>query len=166
MIYYKKKEKVVCHMESNVVMLSEEERGKLEKFSKSGFHSAMLIRRAKIVLALDRSNKKDHLRIGRICEANGITQRGLCDVRNDFLKSKSIEEFLERKQRETPPVEVKITGEVEAHIIALACSKPPEGRARWTVRLLADKAVELHYVDSLSHTSVNQLLKKRNISLT
>ena len=153
-------------MESNVITLSAEEREKLLKFSKSGVHSAMLIRRAKVILALDRSNKKDHLRIGRICEANGISGRGLCDVRNDFLKAKSVEEFLTRKQRETPPVEPKITGEVEAHIVALACSKPPEGYARWTLRLLADKAVELHYINGISHTAVNQLLKKRSISLT
>jgi len=153
-------------MESNVVMLNNEEREKLEKFAKSGVHSAMLIRRAKIILALDRSNKNDHLRIGRICETNSISRKGLCDIRNDFLKSQSVEDFLTRKQRETPPIEVKITGEVEAHVVALACSNPPEGCARWTVRLLADKAVELHYVGSLSHTSVNQLLKKRNISLT
>ncbi len=152
-------------MENNVVMLSVEDREKLEKFSNSGIHSAMLIRRAKIILALDRSNKKDHLRIGRVCEANGISRKGLCDIRNDFFKAESIEDFLTRKQRATPPIEVKITGEVEAHIVALACSSPPEGYARWTVRLLADKAVELHYIDSLSHTSVSTLLKKRSISL-
>ena len=153
-------------MENNAIMLNSEEWKKLEKFAKSGVHSAMLIRRAKIILSLDRSNKKDHLRIGRICEAHEISRRGLCDIRNDFLKSKSIEEFLNRKQRETPPVEPKITGEVEAHIVALACSNPPEGCARWTVRLLAEKAVELHYVGSLSHMSVERLLKKRSISLT
>jgi hypothetical protein len=152
-------------MESNVIMLKSEDREKLERFTKSGVHSAMLIRRARVILALDRSNKKDHLRIGRICETLGISRRGLCDIRNDFLNAKSIEEFLERKQRAKPPIEAKITGDVEAHIVALACSQPPDGRSRWTVRLLASKAVELHYIDSLSHTSVNKILKKRNISL-
>jgi hypothetical protein len=100
-------------MENNVVMLNREDREKLEKFSRSGVHSAMLIRRAKIILALDRSGKKDHLRIGRICEANNISRKGLCDIRNDFFKAESIEDFLTRKQREMPPIEVKITGEVE-----------------------------------------------------
>lgn len=152
-------------MEHNVIMLSAEQREKLEIFAKTGIHSAMQIRRARVILALDRSNKKDHLRIGRICEAIGISRRGLVDVRNDFLKSATIEEFLTRKKPENPPVTAKIIGEVEAHIVALACSSPPEGCARWTVRLLAEKAVELHYVDSLSHMSVNRLLKKRNISL-
>jgi hypothetical protein len=153
-------------MENNVVMLNAEEREKLERFTKSGVHSALLIRRAKVILALDRAKKKDHLRIGRICEAQDISRKGLCDIRNDYFKAGSIEEFLTRKHRETPPVEAKITGEVEAHIVALACSSPPEGCARWTVRLLADKAIELHYIDSLSHTSVSTLLKKRSISLT
>jgi len=153
-------------MENNVIMLSSEDREKLERFAKTGVHGAMLIRRAKVILALGRSTKKDHLRIGRICETQGVSRRGLCDIRNDFLKAGSADEFLKRKQRETPPVAAKVTGEVEAHIVALACSKPPEGCARWTVRLLASKAVELQYIDSLSHTSVNQLLKKRNISLT
>ena len=59
----------------------------------------------------------------------------------------------------------KVTGEVEAHIIALACSEPPEGYARWTVRLLAEKAVELDFIDSISAMTVQRLLKKRNISL-
>jgi len=152
-------------MESNTVMLSEEQRTELTKYTKSGIHSAMEIRRAKTILLLDRSNKKDHLRIGRICEAVGLSRQGLNEIRKAFLKSSSIEEFLKRKKRETPPNPPKITGDVEAHIIALACSEPPQGCARWTARLLASKAVELSYVESLSHTAVDQLLKKRNISL-
>ena len=74
--------------------------------------------------------------------------------------------FLTRKKRETPPVDPKITGEVEARIIALACSQPPEGRARWSLRLLAEKSVELEILDKLSHSSVERVLKKTNISLT
>jgi len=66
----------------------------------------------------------------------------------------------------TPPIEPKITGELEARIIALACSKAPPGYAKWTLRLLASKCVELQYADSLSHMTVNRLLKKRNLSLT
>jgi hypothetical protein len=177
-------------MESNTIMLNEEQREELEKFTRSGIHSAMLIRRAKVILALDRSSKKDHLRIGRICESIGLSRQSLNEIRRDFLGSKSIEAFLTRKKRETPPVPAKITGEVEAHILALACSEPLPGCARWTLKLLAAKSVELHiesgvagftniintglrpgvaqkgdYVDSLSPTSVARLLKKRNISL-
>ena len=70
-----------------------------------------------------------------------------------------LESTIDRKKRETPPVPAKVTGDVEAHIVALACSEPPEGYERWTVRLLADKCVELNYVDSLSHMTVSRVLK-------
>jgi hypothetical protein len=62
---------------------------------------------------------------------------------------------------ETKPIEPKITGEVEAKIIALSCSNPPDGRSKWSLRLLADKAVELQYIESISHEAVGRLLKKR-----
>ncbi|MDR1397463.1 MAG: helix-turn-helix domain-containing protein [Desulfarculales bacterium] len=153
-------------MENNIIMLSNEQREKLSKYARTGVHGAMQIRRAKAILALDRSNKKDHLRLGRICEALGLSRQGLNEIRKDFMASSSIEEFLTRKKRKTSPVPAKITGEVEARIVALACGEPPQGYARWTVRLLAEKIVELRYLDSLSHMSVDRLLKKRNISLT
>ena len=68
---------------------------------------------------------------------------------------------MRRKKRETPPVPPKITGEVEARIIALACTEPPEGRTRWTLRLLSEKSVELEIIDSISHMQVGRILKKR-----
>jgi hypothetical protein len=70
---------------------------------------------------------------------------------------------LERKKRETPPV-IKIDGEAEAKIIALVCGEPPAGRCRWTLVLLADKAVELGILDSISHTAIGNLLKKTKLS--
>jgi len=79
-----------------------------------------------------------------------------------YLAAESVSKFLQRKKRETPPVAPKVTGEVAAHIIALACSKAPEGHAKWTLRLLADKSVELGYVETLSHMTVSRLLKKRS----
>jgi hypothetical protein len=77
-----------------------------------------------------------------------------------------LESALYRKKRATPPVPAKVDGEVEAHIIALCCTNPPKGYARWSVRLLADKCVELGYVDSISHMTVSRTLKKTNLSLT
>ena len=71
---------------------------------------------------------------------------------------------LERKQREKPPREIKITGEVEARITTLACSEPPSGHARWTLQLLADHAVEIGVIESISHTSVGTVLKKARSS--
>lgn len=153
-------------MERKEVWLSEEQRNVLTTFSKNGVHSVHLVKRAKVILALDRTNKKDHLRITRISDQVDLSRQAIYNIRDDFLSASSVDEFLERKERETPPVEPKVTGDVEAHIIALACSEPPKGCARWTVRLLAEKSVELSYVDSLSPMTVSRLLKKRNISLT
>ena len=115
---------------------------------------------------MDRTNKKDHFRISRVVEETGVSRQGVYDIRKAFLEASSVKEFLTRKKRETPPVEPKVTGDVEAHIIALACSAPPKGYAKWTLRMLAEKSVELEYVDSLSHMTVKRLLRKRNISLT
>jgi len=152
-------------MENNVIMLNEKQREHLEKFAKNGVHSTHLVKRAKVILALDRSNKKEHLRITRISAQVGLSRQSVYEIRNAFLRSNSIDDFLTRKKRETPPVPIKITGDVEAHIIALACSEPPQGYARWTVRLLSARSVELNYIGSISHMSVNRLLKKRNLSL-
>ena len=152
-------------MENNTIYLTVEQRKKLENFAKNGVHNAHLITRARTILALERTNKKDHLRINRICEQVGLSRQAVNEIRKAFLKAENIETFLTRKKRETPPVPAKITGEVEAHIIALACSEPPEGYARWTVRLLAAKSVELNYIDSIGKTSVNRLLKKHNLNL-
>ncbi|MHB1421548.1 MAG: helix-turn-helix domain-containing protein, partial [Bacillota bacterium] len=153
-------------MENKEIWLSEEQRKLLIAFSKNGVHGVHLVNRAKVILALDRTNKKDHLRMTRISDQVGLSRQAIYNIRDDYFSASSIDEFLTRKKRETPPVEPKITGDVEAHIIALACSEPPEGCARWTVSLLAEKSVELSFVDSLSSMSVSRVLKKRNISLT
>ena len=152
-------------MENKLIYLTEEEVETLQDFVKNGTHNAHLIKRARVLLRLNRSGKKDHLRIGRIAEETELSKQSVYNIRNDYLNSKSLEEFLTRKKRETPPVPHKLNGEAEAHIIALACSEPPKGYARWTVRLIAEKAVELHYVDGISHMTIYRLLKKRNISL-
>ncbi len=156
----------VHQMENKIIELSEEQRKELERFAKNGVHNAHLITRARTILALDRSNKQEHLRITRVCEQVGLTRKSVYEIRDAFLAATSIEAFLTRKKRETPPVPAKVTGEVEAHIIATACSAPPEGYARWTLVLLANKCVELGFIDSISGKTVGRVLKKRNISLT
>ena len=115
---------------------------------------------------LDRTGKTDHVRYKRIAEYASISVQAVYNMRDEFLENHDIEAYLKRKKRETPARKPKLDGKSEAQIIALACSKPPEGYARWSIRLLAAKAVELHYVDELSYSTVNRLLKKRNISLT
>ena len=147
------------------IYLTEEERKTVEKFAKNGTHNSHLIVRANILLVLDRTGKKDHMRIKRTAEAHGVSRQTVYNIIEDYHNSKDISEFLSRKVRETPPVPSKIDGELEAHIIALACSQAPEGHSRWTVRLLAEKAVELDFIDSISPATVHKLLKKRSISL-
>jgi hypothetical protein len=148
------------------IYLRDEQRAELMAFVKNGVHNSHLITRARTILALDRKDKKDHLRIGRVCEQVGLSRQAVYNIRKDFFAAESIGSFLTRKKRATPPVPAKITGEVEARIIALACSEPPEGCARWTLKLLAGKAVELSIVNELSCKSVHRILKKHSLSLT
>ena len=77
-----------------------------------------------------------------------------------------MEEALQRKERERPPRSVVFDGEFEARLIQLACSKAPAGRSRWTIRLLAEKLVELKIVPTVSNMTVCNALKKTNFSLT
>ena len=86
------------------------------------------------------------------------------------LKQRFVEEglaaALQRKQRQGPPRQMTFDGAFEARLIALACSQAPPGRCRWTVRLLADKAVELGFADKVSHMTVQRILKKTTCALT
>jgi len=148
------------------IELSEIERSELDEFTKTGKRSVKLVNRARILLELDEADGRKPLTQAQIADKIGVTRQVVNDAKKAFLTSDNISSFLQRKKRETPPVQPKITGEVEAHIIALACSPVPEGCAKWSVRLLADKSVELNYIDSISFKSVQRLLKKHNLSLT
>lgn len=97
--------------------------------------------------------------VAEIANVFNTTPTTVQNVRTSYANN-GLETTINRKKRETPPVPPKVTGDVEAHIIALACSEPPEGYSRWTVRLLADKCVELNYAESLSHMTVSIVLKK------
>jgi len=148
------------------IELSAITRNELEKFTKTGKHSVRLINRAKIILELDEAGGRRSLTQEQIAEKVGVTRQTVNDAKQAFIAADSISAFLQRKKRETPPVEPKITGEVEAHIIALACSSVPAGYAKWGVRLLADKCVELNYIDSISFKSIQRVLKKHNLNRT
>jgi len=153
-------------MKKNEIKLTAEQRKELLKFSKTGTHSAKLIKRAEIILRLDTSESENAMTFGEISRQLDVSETTITKVKKDFFAAEDINAFLQRKKRNKPPVEPKITGEVEARIIALACGEVPAGSARWTVRLIAEKSVELQIVDSLSFKSVQRLLKKRNLSLT
>ena len=152
-------------MKKNEIKLTEEQRRILVKFSETGEHSAKLIKRARIILLLDTSIDGKAVTFEMIKDQLDVSMTTITVVKKDFLTAENVEAFLQRKERIKPPIEPKLTGEIEAHIIALACSKVPKGYARWTLRLIAEKAVELQLVDSLSYQSVRRLLKKRNLSL-
>ena len=148
------------------IILTPEQRQELEKFCKNGVHSVKLVNRARIILELDTSEGRKATRQEEIAKYVNVSRQTVNEAKRDFLVAESVTEFLQRKKRETPPVAPKITGEVEAKIVALACSEAPQGYARWTLQLLADKSVELNYIDSITDMSVHRLLKKRNLSLT
>jgi len=148
------------------IELDAEARKELEEFSKTGKRSVKLVIRAKIILELDESDGRKPLSQVEIANKLDVSRQTVNDAKKAYIEAESVSSFLQRKKRVKPPIEPKITGEVEAHIIALACGPAPEGYAKWTLQLLADKSVELNYIDSLSPMSVHRLLKKRNLSLT
>jgi hypothetical protein len=146
------------------VYLDAAERKKLEGITKRGKHSAETIRRANILLDLDENAGK----VGtqeEIAKASRTTTATVYKVSKQFVEE-GLEATIYRKKRETPPTPPIATGDVEARIIALACSQPPQGRTRWTLRLLEEKVVELQIVDAISDNTIGRLLKKRRLSLT
>jgi hypothetical protein len=148
------------------IKLTVSERAELERFSTTGVHSVRLVNRAKIILALDTSGGRTSERQEAIAERLKVNRQTVNNARRDFLASQSVSMFLQRKKRKTPPVPPKVTGELEARIIALACSEAPKGYARWTLRLLAEKCVELCYSNTMSHMTISRTLKKTNLSPT
>ena len=147
------------------VVLTKDDRALLERFVSKGHHPARQIRRAQIILALDTSEGRKPARQEDIAELIGVSRMTVHNVKSEYITN-GLTNILERKKRQTPPVPPKVDGTFEAHLIALSCTEPPEGYARWTVRLLADKTVELGYIDSISAMTVSRILKKTNLSLT
>lgn len=147
-----------------VVELSEQDKTVLLDIVSKGTSTARKILRANILLASDKQSDK-YMTVAEIAEAYHTTPTTVQTVRTSYCE-RGLDATINRKKRETPPVPAKVTGEVEAHIIELACSNPPEGYSKWALRLLADKTVELGYINSISHVTVSSVLKKMNLSLT
>lgn len=146
-----------------LIELTDKERIQLTKIVKKGSSPAKVIIRANILLASDSSTGKSST-VAETAIRFSTTPTTVQTVKTTFAKS-GLDSALYRKKRVTPPVQPKVDGNFEAHLIALCCSDPPEGYERWTLRLLADKCVELGYVDSISHMTVNRTLKKTNLNL-
>lgn len=146
------------------VSLSAAERKRLTKLVKSGEKSARTILHANILLAVDKNGKKP-MTVMEAAAAFNTSPTTVQNVRTKYA-TEGLKPTITRKKRETPPVPAKCTGDVEAKIIATACSAPPEGRGRWTLRLLSERVVELQIVPSISPMHVGRILKKTGISLT
>jgi transposase len=147
------------------VTLTKEERKELEAMTRRGKTHARRFIHARALLLCDAGADGPAWNVADVATALGVTSRAIEHLKKRFVED-GLEAALERKPREKPPREVIFDGAFEARLIALACSDVPEGHRRWTVRLLADKAVELRFAESVSHMTVQRVLKKTSLSLT
>src|SRR6266849_4492863 len=142
-----------------VVKLSGEEREQLEALLRKGKSAAQRLLKARILLKADVSRAGEGWSDSRIVKALETSPSMVYRVRKQLVEE-GFEAVLSRKPRATPAVPRIFDGEKEARLIALACSKPPKGRARWTLRLLENKVVELGTVERASDSTIGRTLKK------
>ena len=140
--------------------LSASDKKKLESITSKGAYPTRTIKRAQILLNLDNS-AKNKLGLAELARLFDISKTTVSNIKKAY-QTNGIG-CIYRKKRNTPPVESKVTGEVEAHLIALACHNPPEGYCKWTLRLLSERMVQMNYIDSISHTAVGTVLKKNSL---
>lgn len=142
------------------IRLTPDQRRELEGMIRAGESSARTLTRARILLLTDRS-QTPHRTDGEIASALLCSPGTVQAIRRRFHEE-GLQAALVDKPR--PGAVPKVTGEVEAQLTMLACSTPPEGYARWTLRLLAEEMVRLEYIDTISHVTVGEHLKKTNCS--
>lgn len=142
-----------------IVRLSGQERGILEDLVSKGQAAAQRIKHANVLLKVDANgaNWSD----AQAAEAFGCAPRTVFSIRERFVEQ-GFEAALSRKPREHPSCDPLLDGEKQARLVQIACSEPPAGAARWTLKLLAAKLVELEVVDSISPPTVMRALKKRS----
>jgi len=145
------------------VVLSAKERDDLNALLKRKKRNIHEVLRAKILLSLDVNSDKP-MTTQQAADEYKTSRQTVAMTKKEYLTG-GLEQAIYRKKRETPPVPSKITGDIEARIIQLACSAAPEGYVRWTLRLLTDKAIELKIIDSIANSTVHGILKKTNLSL-
>jgi transposase len=144
-----------------IVTLTKEERQRLETLSQTGKTAAYIITHARILLKADTTQPE-----GGWCDMDISAALDVGRATVERLRQQFVEEGLEAcLNRKTRAYERLLDGEQEAHLIVIACSSPPPGQSRWTLRLLSERLVELGHVDSISHETVRQTLKKMNLSL-
>jgi hypothetical protein len=142
------------------VRLKASERAKVTRLVSSGSHPARMMNRARVLLALDESQ-------GPVSDRRVVAERLGTSESTVYLVAKAytvhagrVEDVIARKKRETPPVEPKVTGDVEARVTALACSQPPAGRARWTLRLLEKHIALTDGIPPMDHSTIGRVLKR------
>jgi transposase len=145
--------------------LDKPEREELHQLLAKGKADVRRLKHAQILLKADESEGGPAWSDERIAQAVGCGSATVERVRRRFVEE-GLELALSPYRTPRREYRTKLDGEQEAKLIATACSAPPQGRARWTLRLLADKLVELKVVDSISHEAVRQALKKMNSSRT
>lgn len=160
---------MMARPKSRPVTLSPAEREELRSLVRSGSHPAQQVRRARILLELD---ENDPDRVGPVPLQEAVAERAGVHVDTVVKVSRAyaerggdVEATICRKKRLTPPVEPIVTGEVEARLIALACSTPPAGQARWSLRLLERQVALLDDIPDLDHSTIGRVLKKRHYAL-
>ena len=149
---------------SRPVVLSPAERERLRRLVRTGSHPAQQVRRGRILLELD---ENDPDRDGPVPTQEVIAQRAGVHVDTVVKTSRAyaerggdVEATISRKQRLVPPVPAIVTGEVEARLIALACSAPPQGHARWSLRLLEKHVALIDDIPDLDHSTIGKVLKR------
>jgi hypothetical protein len=150
-------------MKKYIVTLSKDERETLRGITSKGKHKSQKILNAQILLGCDegeyQTERSTNEEIARVL---GTSMRKIDRVKKRFVME-GIEVAL-TKRKGSRIYEKKTDGDFEAHLVALSCSEPPEGFARWSLRLLADKVVELGYIDSISHEAIRGILKKTKLN--
>jgi len=147
------------------IKLNKIEAEDLNNVINKGSHTSQSYRAAYILLNCDKGEFSENTEIKNveICKILKVGERTI-----DRVKKKFIEEGFESVLERRPSIQnytKKIDGDMEAKLVALCCSEPPAGFAKWSLRLLADKMVELNYIDYISHVSIGEVLKKTNLSL-
>lgn len=150
-------------MKKYKVALTAEERQQLQGLIAAGKAAAKRLTHARILLKADAAEGGPGWDDRRIAEATEVSTDTVARVRQRFVEQ-GLEAALARKKQDRPSRERKLDGRAEAHLIALACSAPPDGRKAWTMKLLADRLVQLEVVDSVSDETVRRALKKTRLS--
>ena len=145
------------------VKLTKSEVEELHIIINKGSHTSQTFRAAYILLNCDEGKYSDKVTNEQISKVLKVGMRTIDRIKKQFIEE-GMEAVLERRST-TRIYEVKADGDMEAKLVTLCCSEPPKGFSKWSLRLLADKMVELNYVESISHVTVRTVLKKMNLSL-